>query len=214
MTIGEAMWSARFLQWVAEIASPGMTGIYTGHRAISLVPYQGHHEFLLRLVPHEILSRRSAPLGDAHGNHVVDLRLHRDHHADRIDPGAQVDGQRIQVAAWRGSSPGGSLIFPFWGIRDLSFQERLNSSIFEDFLWPLPFTDVSLCRGKPPDCKEIACFLERWLLDLRCSTPFLRFLSIVVMYRFSFIQVSVASSRNRVRWCRKELITIGCDFSF
>jgi hypothetical protein len=30
MTIGEAMWSARFLQWVAEIAPPGMTGIYMG----------------------------------------------------------------------------------------------------------------------------------------------------------------------------------------
>lgn len=30
MTIGEAMWSARFLQWVAEIAPKGMTGIYMG----------------------------------------------------------------------------------------------------------------------------------------------------------------------------------------
>jgi POT family proton-dependent oligopeptide transporter len=30
MTIGEAMWSPRFLQWVAEIAPPGMTGIYMG----------------------------------------------------------------------------------------------------------------------------------------------------------------------------------------
>jgi proton-dependent oligopeptide transporter, POT family len=30
MTLGEAMWSARFLQWVAEIAPPGMTGIYMG----------------------------------------------------------------------------------------------------------------------------------------------------------------------------------------
>jgi MFS family permease len=30
MTIGEAMWSARFLQWVAEIAPKEMTGIYMG----------------------------------------------------------------------------------------------------------------------------------------------------------------------------------------
>lgn len=30
MTIGEAMWSPRFLQWVAEIAPKGMTGIYMG----------------------------------------------------------------------------------------------------------------------------------------------------------------------------------------
>jgi POT family proton-dependent oligopeptide transporter len=30
MTLGEAMWSARFLQWVAEIAPKGMTGIYMG----------------------------------------------------------------------------------------------------------------------------------------------------------------------------------------
>lgn len=30
MTIGEAMWSARFLQWVAEIAPREMTGIYMG----------------------------------------------------------------------------------------------------------------------------------------------------------------------------------------
>jgi MFS family permease len=30
MTIGEAMWSARFLQWVAEIAPKSMTGIYMG----------------------------------------------------------------------------------------------------------------------------------------------------------------------------------------
>jgi dipeptide/tripeptide permease len=30
MTIGEAMWSARFLQWVAEIAPPDMTGLYMG----------------------------------------------------------------------------------------------------------------------------------------------------------------------------------------
>jgi POT family proton-dependent oligopeptide transporter len=29
-TIGEAMWSARFLQWVAEIAPKKMTGIYMG----------------------------------------------------------------------------------------------------------------------------------------------------------------------------------------
>jgi hypothetical protein len=42
----------------------------------------------------------------------------------------------------------------------------------------------------------------------------LALLSIVVMYRYNVIQVSVASSRNRVRWCRKELIAIECDFSF
>jgi dipeptide/tripeptide permease len=30
MTIGEAMWQPRFLQWVAEIAPKGMTGIYMG----------------------------------------------------------------------------------------------------------------------------------------------------------------------------------------
>jgi proton-dependent oligopeptide transporter, POT family len=30
MTIGEAMWSPRFLQWVAEVAPEGMTGIYMG----------------------------------------------------------------------------------------------------------------------------------------------------------------------------------------
>jgi POT family proton-dependent oligopeptide transporter len=30
MTIGEAMWSPRFLQWVAEIAPKNMTGIYMG----------------------------------------------------------------------------------------------------------------------------------------------------------------------------------------
>ncbi len=30
MTIGEAMWSARFLQWMAEVAPKGMTGIYMG----------------------------------------------------------------------------------------------------------------------------------------------------------------------------------------
>lgn len=30
MTIGEAMWQPRFLQWVAEIAPQGMTGIYMG----------------------------------------------------------------------------------------------------------------------------------------------------------------------------------------
>ncbi len=30
MTLGEAMWSARFLQWVAEIAPKEMTGIYMG----------------------------------------------------------------------------------------------------------------------------------------------------------------------------------------
>jgi proton-dependent oligopeptide transporter, POT family len=30
MTVGEAMWSPRFLQWIAEVAPPGMTGIYMG----------------------------------------------------------------------------------------------------------------------------------------------------------------------------------------
>lgn len=30
MTIGESMWQPRFLQWVAEIAPKGMTGIYMG----------------------------------------------------------------------------------------------------------------------------------------------------------------------------------------
>jgi proton-dependent oligopeptide transporter, POT family len=29
-TIGEAIWSPRFLQWIAEVAPPGMTGIYMG----------------------------------------------------------------------------------------------------------------------------------------------------------------------------------------
>jgi dipeptide/tripeptide permease len=36
MTVGEAMWSARFLQWVAEIAPKSMTGIYMG---IGQVPW-------------------------------------------------------------------------------------------------------------------------------------------------------------------------------
>jgi dipeptide/tripeptide permease len=30
LTIGEAMWQPRFLQWVAEIAPKDMTGIYMG----------------------------------------------------------------------------------------------------------------------------------------------------------------------------------------
>ncbi|MBD3409208.1 MAG: MFS transporter, partial [Ignavibacteriales bacterium] len=30
MTVGEAMWQPRFLQWVAEIAPRGMTGVYMG----------------------------------------------------------------------------------------------------------------------------------------------------------------------------------------
>ena len=30
MTIGEAMWQPRFLQWVADIAPKNMTGIYMG----------------------------------------------------------------------------------------------------------------------------------------------------------------------------------------
>ncbi len=30
MTIGEAMWSPRFLQWIAEVAPKGMTGLYMG----------------------------------------------------------------------------------------------------------------------------------------------------------------------------------------
>jgi dipeptide/tripeptide permease len=30
MTIGEAIWSPRFLQWIAEVAPSGMTGIYMG----------------------------------------------------------------------------------------------------------------------------------------------------------------------------------------
>ena len=30
MTIGEAMWQPRFLQWIAEIAPKNMTGIYMG----------------------------------------------------------------------------------------------------------------------------------------------------------------------------------------
>lgn len=30
MTIGEAIWSPRFLQWIAEVAPQGMTGIYMG----------------------------------------------------------------------------------------------------------------------------------------------------------------------------------------
>jgi POT family proton-dependent oligopeptide transporter len=30
MTIGEAIWSPRFLQWIAEVAPKNMTGIYMG----------------------------------------------------------------------------------------------------------------------------------------------------------------------------------------
>jgi dipeptide/tripeptide permease len=30
MTVGEAIWSPRFLQWIAEVAPPNMTGIYMG----------------------------------------------------------------------------------------------------------------------------------------------------------------------------------------
>ena len=29
-TIGEAMWQPRFLQWIAEVAPKGMTGLYMG----------------------------------------------------------------------------------------------------------------------------------------------------------------------------------------
>ncbi len=30
MTIGEAMWQPRFLQWIAEVAPKGMVGLYMG----------------------------------------------------------------------------------------------------------------------------------------------------------------------------------------
>jgi MFS family permease len=30
MSIGEAMWQPRFLQWIAEVAPPGKTGMYMG----------------------------------------------------------------------------------------------------------------------------------------------------------------------------------------
>ncbi|MDV7400716.1 hypothetical protein RZS08_55380, partial [Arthrospira platensis SPKY1] len=30
MTLGEAIWQPRFLQWIAQIAPKGMTGIYMG----------------------------------------------------------------------------------------------------------------------------------------------------------------------------------------
>jgi len=30
MSVGEAMWQPRFLQWIAEIAPPGKTGAYMG----------------------------------------------------------------------------------------------------------------------------------------------------------------------------------------
>jgi len=41
MTIGEAMWQPRFLQWVAEIAPKGMTGIYMGITKVITALYSG-----------------------------------------------------------------------------------------------------------------------------------------------------------------------------
>lgn len=56
MTIGECMWQPRFLQWVAEIAPKGMTGIYMGLGQFpwfltkAIVPlYSGY--FLMNYIP-------------------------------------------------------------------------------------------------------------------------------------------------------------------
>ena len=51
MTLGEAIWSARFLQWVAEIAPKEMTGIYMGIGQFPVVHDEGHREPVLGVVP-------------------------------------------------------------------------------------------------------------------------------------------------------------------
>ena len=60
MTIGEAMWQPRFLQWVAEIAPKEMTGIYMGLGSIPLVPDKSDYKPVFRMVPDELLPCRSS----------------------------------------------------------------------------------------------------------------------------------------------------------
>ena len=77
MSVGEAMWQPRFLQWVAEIAPEGKTGLYMG---IGQFPW-----FLTKLLTSLYSGSRHRPLlpearaGPAteHRRHVADVRLHR-----------------------------------------------------------------------------------------------------------------------------------------
>jgi MFS family permease len=95
MTVGEAMWQPRFLQWVAEIAPERYDGHLYGYWAVSLVPDQSDHCDLLRLVPAKLLSGRYPFQRTQYRNHVVLLCFDRHHQPDRIGPGQKMDGERV-----------------------------------------------------------------------------------------------------------------------
>ena len=59
MTIGEAMWQPRFLQYAAEIAPEGRTGAYMGVAQFPWFLTKMIDQPLLRLVPAEVLPGRA-----------------------------------------------------------------------------------------------------------------------------------------------------------
>ena len=101
MSIGEAMWQPRFLQWIAEVAPPGKTGLYMG---IGQFPwfltkfvtglYSGY--FVAKL--HPAARNRAA---DQHRGHVAHLRHDRHDLAGRPHPRSEMDDGRDDGKARR-----------------------------------------------------------------------------------------------------------------
>jgi hypothetical protein len=59
-TVGESMWQPRFLQWVAEVAPKGMTGLYMG---VGQFPWfltkviTGFYWLVFRIIAQSLLSK-------------------------------------------------------------------------------------------------------------------------------------------------------------
>ena len=79
MTIGEAMWQPRFLQWVAEIAPKNMTGIYMGIGQFPWFLNKSNYKSLFWLVFNELLSLRCITSGYEYRNDVVNLWFYCNH---------------------------------------------------------------------------------------------------------------------------------------
>ncbi len=94
MTVGEAMWSARFLQYATEIAPEGRAGQYQGVAPAPLVPDQvPRAASLLREDDGALLPGGGA---EEHGDDVAHLRADRRHDAVPPHPRQGLDRQGLQ----------------------------------------------------------------------------------------------------------------------
>ena len=93
-SIGEALWSARFLEYASELAPPGRVAQYMGLAQIPWLLAKGTTGLYSGFLLASILPARHAARATAHRHAVVHLRLHRHEHAHRPVACTQVGHER------------------------------------------------------------------------------------------------------------------------